>query len=131
MAMHRTFIIGSIIGGAMLVFAGMAMPGAGFAATTAAATTATTAAKLQYGAWLPFWQAKVGQQDVAIHLASLNEVSPFSYEIGNNGALIDRLHIAGGAWDGWMSAVREMGVKIIPTIAWVASGGIEQLLSDA
>ncbi len=118
----------------MLVFAGMAMPGAVSAtvttATAAAATTATTAAKLQYGAWLPFWQAKVGQQDVAIHLASLNEVSPFSYEIGNNGALIDSLHIAGGAWDGWMSAVRDMGVKIIPTIAWFDSDGIEKLLSS-
>jgi spore germination protein YaaH len=100
------------------------VPSAALAATTA------SAAKLQYGAWLPFWQAQAGEQDVAIHLDSFNEISLFSYEIGNNGAILDDLKIGGGAWDGWILAVKNMGVKVIPTIAWFDADGIEKLLSN-
>jgi spore germination protein YaaH len=94
-----------------------------------AATTASTA-KLQYGAWLPFWMAQAGEEDVAIHLNSFNEISLFSYEVGSKGALIDDLKIGGGGWDSWISAVKDLGVKIIPTIAWFDAGGIQKLLSN-
>lgn len=100
----------------------------GLAPSLASAAT-TTPAKLQYGAWLPFWQAQAGEQDVAVHLDSFNEISLFSYEIGNNGAFIDDLNINGGGWTGWLSAVKQMGVKVVPTIAWFNANGIEKLLS--
>jgi spore germination protein YaaH len=96
-----------------------------------AATSATTAkTPFIYGAWLPFWTTVAGEQDIAIHLDSLQEVSPFSYEIVSGGAILDDLKIGSGAWDGWFSAVRSGGVKIIPTIAWFDAGGIYNLLSN-
>jgi len=103
----------------------MAVPALSLAATNAAGQ------KFYYAAWLPFWQAQSGEQDIAVHLDSLNEVSPFSYEIGGNGTLIDDLNIASGAWTGWLSAVHDMGVKVTPTIAWFDPTGIYNLLSVA
>jgi spore germination protein YaaH len=103
------------------------VPASAFAAATATTTSAT---KLTYGAWLPFWMAQAGEEDVAIHLDSFNEISLFSYEVGANGALIDDLKIGAGGWDAWMSAVKQLGVKIIPTIAWFDASGIQKLLSN-
>ena len=103
------------------------------ASTVAKTTVKTTTAKtpFYYGAWLPFWTTQAGEQDIAIHLDSLNEVSPFSYEIGSGGTIIDDLKINSGLWDGWFSAVRSGGIKIIPTIAWFDTGSIYKLLSVA
>ena len=101
-----------------------------FAANTANAATAASS-KLIYGAWVPFWQSQPGEQDIAIHLDSMNEVSPFSYEIGAGGSLIDDLNINNGSWDGWFTGVRGLNVKIIPTIAWFSTNGIYKLLSVA
>lgn len=106
-------------------------------ASAAAAPTGTSATKnaastpLVYGAWVPFWQSQPGQQDIAIHLDSINEVSPFSYEIGAGGSLIDDLNINNGSWDAWFSAIRGLNVKIIPTIAWFSPNGIYNLLSSS
>ena len=102
-----------------------------YAVPRAHVQAATSLSKpLVYGAWVPFWQAQPGEEDIAIHLDSLNEVSPFSYEIGANGSLVDDLNINNGSWDGWFSAIRDDNVKIIPTIAWFDAGGIYNLLSN-
>jgi spore germination protein YaaH len=94
---------------------------------------ATTAAKIpfQYGVWLPYWQSQNGAMNISQNLDSLNEISPFSYEINANGELYDDLMIGNGSWDAWFGAVRELGIKIIPTIAWFDAGGIQKLLSVA
>ena len=102
------------------------LPAASFAASTAK----TAKLPFQYGVWLPYWQSQNGAQDIAQNLDSLNEVSPFSYEINANGKLIDDLNIGNGSWNGWFGAVRELGVKIIPTVAWFDGGGIQTLLSN-
>lgn len=83
-----------------------------------------------YGAWIPYWTGQAGEQQVAVNLNSLNEVSPFSYEIVNGGTIQDDLGINKGLWTGWMSAVQSGGIKVIPTIAWFNTSGIYNLLSN-
>lgn len=97
-----------------------------------AASFAATAKKapFYYGAWLPYWQGQSGAQNISQNLDSLNEISPFSYEINGNGQLIDDLKIGAGTWNPWFGAVKELGIKIIPTIAWFDGGGIQGLLSN-
>jgi spore germination protein len=106
------------------------VPSFASAATTA---TAKTSSKLPfyYGAWVPYWTSTAGEQQIAINLDSLNEVSPFSYEIVTGGVIKDDLGINKGFWTGWMSAVESGGVKVIPTIAWFDTNGIYNLLSVA
>ncbi|HUC31646.1 MAG TPA: glycosyl hydrolase family 18 protein [Candidatus Paceibacterota bacterium] len=96
-----------------------------------AATTAAAKAPFYYGAWVPYWTGQAGEQQIAINLDSLNEVSPFSYEIIDGGTIKDDLKISSGLWSGWFSAVRSAGVKVIPTIAWFDTNGIYNLLSVA
>ena len=83
-----------------------------------------------YAVWLPFWKSQSGATDIALNLDSLHEVSPFSYELNSKGAIIDDLKINNGSWDGWFSAVRDAGKKIIPTIAWFDGPNIYALLSN-
>jgi spore germination protein YaaH len=60
----------------------------------------------------------------------LSEVSPFSYEIGTGGKIIDDANINNGSWSGWFSAARDLGVKIIPTVAWFDGDAMYNLLSS-
>lgn len=99
-------------------------------AVSFAASVSTAKLSFQYGVWLPYWQSQNGAENISINLDSLNEISPFSYEIDGNGTLIDDLKIGNGSWNAWFDAVKELGVKIIPTIAWFDGGGIQGLLSN-
>src|SRR5690242_19757147 len=96
------------------------------------ASAATSAAKapFYYGVWLPYWQGQNGAANVAQNLDQLDEVSPFSYEVGANGVLIDDLNISNGSWAPWFSAVKETGIKILPTIADFNASQIYNLLSS-
>lgn len=84
---------------------------------------------LHYAGWIPFWKKQSGALDIALNLYKLHEVSPFSYEVGSGGALKDVLKIHEGLWPGWLAAVRDARIKIIPTIAWFNGDGIHNLLS--
>ena len=109
-----------------------AIPLFAFAATGAAAASKTAASTpLYYGGWVPYWTGTSGEQQIAVNLDSLNEVSPFSYEIVSGGAIKDDLGISKGLWTGWISAVQSGGLKVIPTIAWFDTGSIYNLLSNA
>jgi spore germination protein len=132
MNMRRIFIkalITAIIIGAIPVFASAATSATAVKTTVAKTTVATS--KFYYGAWVPYWTSTAGEQQIAVNLDSLNEVSPFSYEIIAPGTIKDDLGISTGVWNGWLSAVRSGGIKVIPTIAWFDTNGIYNLLSNA
>lgn len=86
--------------------------------------------KFHYAGWIPYWKQQPGAQDTALNLDKLNEISPFSYEVGAGGALVDKLKINQGFWPAWLSAAHDQGIKIIPTIAWFDGPGIHALLSN-
>jgi len=83
-----------------------------------------------YAGWIPFWKDQAGAHDLSIHLGSIQEISPFSYEIDSKGNLIDKIQINKDFWPGWLSAVRDAKVKIIPTIAWFDGNNIHKILSN-
>jgi spore germination protein YaaH len=95
-----------------------------------AATALAASTPLYYGAWVPYWTGQAGEQQIAVNLNSLNEVSPFSYEIVDGGTIQDDLGIDKGLWIGWISAVQSGGLQVIPTIAWFDTSGIYNLLSN-
>jgi spore germination protein YaaH len=109
-----------------------AMPFFALAATAVVVAPKTAASTpFYYGAWVPYWTGAAGEQQIAVNLDSLNEVSPFSYEIVSGGVIKDDLGISKGLWTGWISAVQSGGLKVIPTIAWFDTGSIYNLLSNA
>lgn len=91
---------------------------------------AATKIPFYYAGWIPFWKDQAGAHDLSIHLGSIQEISPFSYEINSKGTLIDKIKINQDFWPGWLSAVRGTKVKIIPTIAWFDGANIHKILSN-
>lgn len=91
---------------------------------------AAQAAPFYYAGWLPFWKKQNGAQDISGNLYKFHELSPFSYEVRSNGALVDSLKIKEGFWPSWLPAVRDAGIKNIPTVAWFDGQGIHNLLSN-
>lgn len=89
-----------------------------------------SAAAFKYAAWLPFWKKQSGALEIALNLEKFSEISPFSYEVRADGTLIDSLKLDEGFWPGWLAAARDMGVKIVPTIAWLYGDESYKLLSN-
>lgn len=114
----------NILASAIVALALAAVPFLASAATTAAKTP------FYYGAWIPYWTGQAGEQQVSINLDSLNEVSPFSYELVGTGTIQDDLGIDQGLWTAWIQAVQSGGMQVIPTVAWFDTNGIYNLLSN-
>ncbi len=92
--------------------------------------SASFAAPLKYSAWLPFWKKGEGARDFALRMEKFTSISPFSYEVNPNGTLKDSLRIENGSWDGWLDAVKDGGIKVIPTIALLDGDAVHALLSN-
>jgi len=91
---------------------------------------AATKTPFCYAGWIPFWKDLAGAHDLSLHLGSIQEVSPFSYEVSSKGLIIDKIQIKQGFWPNWLSAVRDINVKIIPTVAWFDGANIHKILSN-
>lgn len=91
--------------------------------------TASGGGTFSYAGWIPFWKQQNGANNMALNLEKVSEVSPFSYEVGAKGKLLDTLKINEGLWPAWLSAVHDAHIKIIPTIAWFYGDAIHSLLS--
>lgn len=88
------------------------------------------AAKLKYSAWIPYWKKTDGVPDALKNLDKLSEVNPFSYEVKEDGTLLDRLKIEQEPWPEFFAAARAKKVKIIPSISWNDDENIHKVLSD-
>jgi spore germination protein YaaH len=101
-----------------------------FAATTKIPTKTSTKNQnktFHYIGWLPFWKKQPGASSIASNLDKIYEISPFSYEIRNE-EIYDALKINQGFWPDWLRAVKDMKIKIVPTIAWFKGKEIHALL---
>jgi spore germination protein YaaH len=85
---------------------------------------------LSYAAWLPFWKDMAGANEMSLHLEKFKEISPFSYEVRADGTLVDKLKLNEGFWPTWLSAARDLKIKIIPTIALLDGDQAHSLLSN-
>lgn len=90
----------------------------------------SSAAGFNFTAWLPFWRKQPGAQQFALQMEKFQSISPFSYEVNANGTLKDSLKMNDGFWSDWIDAVKDGGVKIIPTIAMLDGDQIHALLSN-
>ncbi|MBI4085609.1 MAG: hypothetical protein HY432_03870 [Candidatus Liptonbacteria bacterium] len=83
-----------------------------------------------YAGWLPFWKKQSGAIDISDNLYDFHELSPFSYKVLSDGTIVDDLKLKEGFWPAWLSAVKDAGVKNIPTIAWFDGPAIHKLLTN-
>lgn len=88
------------------------------------------AAAFSYAVWIPYWRKDAGVAEVSANLKTVQEVSPFSYEVRPDGTLIDKLKIGQEPWPGFFAIATSSKKKIIPTIAWIDSDAILKTLAS-
>jgi spore germination protein len=107
------------------------VPSATFAATAAKSTAVKprTHTSLVIAGWIPYWKKASGIPEAMAHLPQLSEVSPFSYEVADDGTIRDSTRFDSSPWSEMAAAARSRKVKIIPTIAWFHGKAIHATLS--
>ena len=93
----------------------------------AAATPAT--AKLVYAGWIPYWAKASGTPDAIAHITTFRSLSPFSYEVEDDGTIGDSMKLAAAPWTDLMQIAAQKKVKIIPSILWTNGDAILATLS--
>lgn len=91
---------------------------------------AATTAKLTYAAWIPYWAKTAGVADATSTLGKIQELSPFAYEVEEDGTIIDTMKLAAEPWKSLMTAAKAKKVSIIPSILWIDADAIHATLSD-
>ena len=92
---------------------------------------ATTATKLSYTAWMPYWAKASGTPMALAHLSLFKSLSPFAYEVEDDGTIKDSMKLAAAPWTDLIASATEKKVKIIPSILWIHGDAIHAVLSDA
>lgn len=83
-----------------------------------------------YGAWLPFWNRSAAIREFTRNMATFKQISPFAYEVQKNGMLKDRVKLETGPAFGWVLALHDSGIKVLPTVNWATGSQIDAILSD-
>jgi spore germination protein YaaH len=84
---------------------------------------------LVYSAWIPYWSKTAGAQDATAHISQFQELSPFSYEVKEDGTITDQIKSTQAPWPDLYATAKSKGVKIIPTIMWSDADSIHTILS--
>jgi len=109
----------------------LCVPGASWAAPTAKAPAGQPRGRtpLVIAGWIPSWNNARGLPEALAHLPQLSEVSPFAYEVKEDGTLRESLRLDAAPWADLVMAARRRKVKIIPTIAWARGHAIHAILA--
>jgi len=78
--------------------------------------------------WLPFWDIKEGMRVIDEFPGAVNEVSPFWYELSDDGGVVDS---PGAENSAVLAALKSQNTTIIPTIAWAKGAPLSAILNDA
>ena len=101
-----------------------------FAVSPMLASAATPApAKLVYAGWIPYWAKVSGTPDAIAHITTFRSLSPFSYEVEEDGTIGDSMKLAAAPWTDLMQVAAQKKVKIIPSILWTDGDAILAILS--
>ena len=82
-----------------------------------------------YAAWLPYWKKASGTPEMLLHTDRIQELSPFSYDVEQDGTVKDTMHLAAEPWTTLFAKARTNNDKIIPTVSWIDGAAILAALS--
>jgi len=83
-----------------------------------------------YSVWMPYWKKTAGVAETTAHLSTLQEISPFSYNIKKDGSLVDDMRIGSEPWPTLFANASSKKISIIPSISSGASETIFSILSN-
>ncbi len=81
------------------------------------------------GLWMPYWHEHDGPQHLMANGEDWDEVSPFSFEVNNDGTLKETMKFNEEPWKSFITDSHAKGKKVILTIAWLRGSKIHDMLS--
>jgi spore germination protein YaaH len=87
------------------------------------------APKLSYTAWVPYWAKASGTPDAIAHISVFKSLSPFAYEVEDDGTIVDAMKLATTPWSDLIASATAKKVNIIPSILWIHGDAIHTTLS--
>jgi spore germination protein YaaH len=81
--------------------------------------------------WIPYWTKTAGGTETTENLSKLDIISPFSFEVDEDGFLIDKLKANYEPWPALFAQAKEKKIKVYPTIAWFDRAAMEYVLNDS
>lgn len=83
------------------------------------------------GGWVPYWQASAGTSQAKKRISVLDQISPFAYEVQQNGTLKDQFKVKDEQWTDLAVLCRQQNKLLIPTLSWHSTVQMHAVLSDA
>jgi spore germination protein YaaH len=95
------------------------------------APLSVSAAKLSFGVWIPYWKKTQAISEATQYIKQIWTVSPFSYEVQDNGTIKDVMKISETPWVEFLAFAKADKTKIVPTITWIEGDAIHETLASS
>lgn len=92
--------------------------------------TLASAAELEVGGWIPYWQDTMGTESASDNLDSLDTIYPFVFEMSAGGIPLDKADLSERQWRDLIKEAKQKDVDVIPSILWNDGAQIHQVLSN-
>ncbi len=89
-----------------------------------------SAAELEIGGWIPYWQDTMGTESASKQIRKLDTIYPFAFEVSSVGIPLDKADLNERKWQDLFKEARRNDVEVIPTILWNNGAEIHQVLSN-
>ena len=93
-----------------------------------AASAATNG--LTTSAWIPYWKDEAGIKEIEPYLKTLDNVSPFVFEVDGSGKVVDKSGLRSDPWKDFLRDADKKRVEVYPTVTWFNGTAIHATLSD-
>ncbi len=87
---------------------------------------ATKAPTFDISVWIPYWQKTAGASSTLTHLDNVTQISPFAYELQDDGSIKNALKATEEPWPSLIEEARKKNIKIYPSILSYASTPTDQ-----
>lgn len=87
---------------------------------------AATKTTFDIGIWIPYWQKTAGASSTLANLDKVTQISPFAYELQQDGSIKDALKAKEEPWPTLIKEARKKGIKVYPSILSYAQTDKEQ-----
>lgn len=89
-----------------------------------------SAASLEVGGWIPWWQDTMGIESANKQLEKLDVIYPFTFEMTAGGIPVNKSDFKDKKWRDLFSEAKKDGVAVIPSFTWNNGAEIHTVLSN-
>lgn len=89
-------------------------------------STAAATPVFEKAIWIPYWRKTEGVSTTLANLNSLTQISPFAYELQNNGSIKNALKAGEEPWTTLIREAKKKNIKIYPSILSYPQTSAEQ-----